>query len=156
MPCNYSTKCLGDNQMRQYINSIFTMQSKRRNSKCRCHWNEYIIVLMPIAWLVVMPYVLGWCHYNDVIIIRDGVSNQQLSDCLLNRLFRRRSKKASKLRVTALCEENSLVTGELPAQRSSNTEKVSIWWRHDMEVWIPFSKFTKLIQRLLNPLWSQG
>ena len=32
-----------------------------------------------------------------------GVSNHQPHDCLLNRLFRRRSKKTSKLRVTGLC-----------------------------------------------------
>ena len=34
----------------------------------------------------------------------------------------RRSKKASKLRATGLCEGNSPVTGELPAQRASNAE----------------------------------
>ena len=61
---------------------------------------------------------------------RDGVSNHQPHDCLLSRLFRHRSKKASKLRVTGLCVENSLVTSEFPAQRSSNAENVSIWWRH--------------------------
>ena len=33
---------------------------------------------------------------------------------LLNRLFRRRSKKEPKLRVTGLCEGNSPVTGEFP------------------------------------------
>ena len=32
--------------------------------------------------------------------------------------------------VTGLCEENSPVTGEFPAQRASNAEKVSTWWRH--------------------------
>ena len=47
---------------------------------------------------------------------RRGVSNHQLFDCLLNRLFRRRSKKTSKLRVIGLCEGNSPVTGEFPAQ----------------------------------------
>ena len=36
-----------------------------------------------------------------------GVSNHQPHGCLLNRLFRRRSKKTSKLRVTALCVGNS-------------------------------------------------
>ena len=51
-------------------------------------------------------------------------------DCLLNRLFRRRSSKTSKLRVTGLCAGNSPVTGEFPAQRASNAENVSIWWRH--------------------------
>ena len=58
------------------------------------------------------------------------VSNHQPHDCLLNRLFRRRSKKTSKLCVTGLCEGNSLVTGEFPAQRASNAENVSTWWRH--------------------------
>ena len=40
---------------------------------------------------------------------RDGVSNLRPVDGLLNRLFRRRSKKTSKLPVTRLCEGNSLV-----------------------------------------------
>ena len=62
---------------------------------------------------------------------RDGVSNHQPPDCLLNRLFRRRSKKTSKLRVTAWpLWRNSLATGEFPAQRARNAENVSIWWRH--------------------------
>ena len=47
---------------------------------------------------------LQWRH-NE----RDSVSNHQPHDCLLNRLFRRRSKKTSKLRVTGLCVGNSPV-----------------------------------------------
>ena len=39
-------------------------------------------------------------------------------------------KENIKLRVTALCEGNSPVTGEFPAQLASNAENVSIWWRH--------------------------
>ena len=42
------------------------------------------------------------------------------------------SKKTSKLRVTGLCAGNSPVTGEFPAQMTSNAENVSIWWRHNM------------------------
>ena len=68
---------------------------------------------------------LRWRH-NE----RDGVSNHQPHYCILNRLFRRRSKKTSKLRVTGLCEGNSPVTGEFPAQRASNAENAFIWWRH--------------------------
>ena len=45
---------------------------------------------------------LHWRH-ND----RNGVTNHQPHGCLLNRLFRRRSKKTSKLRVTGLCVWNS-------------------------------------------------
>ena len=42
---------------------------------------------------------------------RDGVSNHQRFDCLLNHLFNHRSKKTSKLRVTGLCEGNPPVLG---------------------------------------------
>ena len=45
---------------------------------------------------------LQWRH-ND----NDGVSNHQPHGRLFNRLFRRRSKKTSKLRVTGLCVGNS-------------------------------------------------
>ena len=45
---------------------------------------------------------LHWRHNG-----RDSVSNHQPHDWLLNRLFRRRSKKTSKLRVTGLCVGNS-------------------------------------------------
>ena len=39
-------------------------------------------------------------------------------------------KKKSKLRVTGICEGNSPMTGEFPAQRASKADSVSIWWRH--------------------------
>ena len=67
-----------------------------------------------------------------------GVSNHQPHRCLRNRLFRRRSKKPSKLRVTGLCAGNSPVTGEFPAQMASNAKNVSIRWRHhdhSLEQW---------------------
>ena len=66
-----------------------------------------------------------WLHNG-----RDGVSDNQHCDCLLNRVSRSRSKKTTKLRVTGLCAGNSPVTGEFPTQRASNAETVSIWWRH--------------------------
>ena len=45
---------------------------------------------------------LRWRHNG-----RDSISNHQPHDCLLNRLFKRRSKKTSKLRVTGLCAGKS-------------------------------------------------
>ena len=55
------------------------------------------------------------CHYNDVIM--GAIASQVTSlTSLLNRLFRRRSKKTSKLRVTGLCAGNSPITGEFPAR----------------------------------------
>ena len=78
-------------------------------------------------------YTLQW-HHNGC----DGVSNHQPHHCLLNRLFRRRSKKTSTICVTCLCVGNSPATCEFPAQMASNVANVSIWWRHhytiDMEI----------------------
>ena len=70
-------------------------------------------------------YTLHWRHNGY-----DSVSNHQPHDCLLNGLFRRRSKEISNLRVTGLCAGNSPEAGEFPAQMSSDAENVSIWWRH--------------------------
>ena len=42
---------------------------------------------------------------------RNGVSNHRRLDCLPNGLFRRTSKKTSRLRVTGLCEWNPPETG---------------------------------------------
>ena len=50
--------------------------SSTRNKICLC---------LKIAWTV---NPLQWCHIED-----DGAWNHQPRDCLLNRLFRRRSKK---------------------------------------------------------------
>ena len=71
---------------------------------------------------------LRWRHNEH-----DGVSNHQPRDYSLNRLFRRRSKKTSKLHVTGLtglCKGNSPVNGEFPTQRARNAENISIWWGH--------------------------
>ena len=68
---------------------------------------------------------LQWRHNEH-----DVVSIHHRLHCLLNRLFRRRSKKTPKLRVTGLCEGNPPVTGGFPSQSASNAENVSIWWRH--------------------------
>ena len=75
--------------------------------------------------VTVEPRTLRWRH-ND----HAGVSNHQPRGCLLNRLFRRKSEKTSKLRVTGLCAGNSPGTDEFPAQMASYAENVSIWWRH--------------------------
>ena len=62
-------------------------------------------------------------HYNDVIM--SGMTSQITSPTTGYS-----TKKTSKLCATGLCEGNSPVTGEFPAQRASNAEKASIWWRH--------------------------
>ena len=55
---------------------------------------------------------LQWRHN-----VRDSVWNHQPHDCLLNRLFRRRLKKTSRLRVTGLCAGNSPSPHKWPVTR---------------------------------------
>ena len=88
-------------------------------------WSVVVIKYTRCCMYICTKFSLQWRHNEH-----DGVSNHQPHDCLLNRLFRCRSKKTSNLRVTGLCVGNSPVTGEFPAQRASNAENVSIWWRH--------------------------
>ena len=94
-------------------------------SNGRVYFYYCVIFLIEIKYL--LP--LHWRHNG-----RNGVSNHQPHDCLLNGLFRQRSKKTSKLRLNGLCEGNSQGTGEFPAQRASNAENISIWWRHHVKV----------------------
>ena len=97
---------------------VFDRQNKFLNEKAAGEMRRLDVLVKP-------PISLQWRHIDH-----DDVWNHQPCDCLLNRLFMRRSKKTSKLRITSLCEGNSPVTVEFPAQRASNAENVSIWWRH--------------------------
>ena len=72
---------------------------KRKNDKC--------IVINTLLW-----------RHNG----RDGVSNRQPHNCLLNRSVRRRSKKT---RVSGLYSGISSVIGEFPAQTASNAENAA-------------------------------
>ena len=78
-------------------------------------WKLRFPNMSPIMWRPLCcksmkcRYALQWRHDD-----RSGVSNHRRLDCLHNGLFRCRSKKTSKLRVTGICEGNSPVTGEFP------------------------------------------
>ena len=119
------------------LNKNLTLINRARTELYAVIFREFIItysVNLMMSSVHVMLHVdifrcvhnILQCHYNGP----NGVSNHQHHDCLLNRLFRCRSKKTSKLRVTGLCVGNSPVNGEFPAKIASNAESVSIWWRH--------------------------
>ena len=97
---------------------IFKRQIWRRHVPS---WNVITVhrweVLLQVPAPIYTLTSLQWRHDDH-----DSVSNHQPYGCLLNRLFRRRSKKTSKLRVTGFCVWNSPETGEFPAQRASNAE----------------------------------
>ena len=77
----------------------------------RLHYRIYMATPGDHAIWLCKYKPLQWRHNGH-----DSVSNHQPHDCLLNRLFRRRSKKISKLRVTGLCAGNSPGTAEFPGQ----------------------------------------
>ena len=126
-------------------------------------WTGLLIYKWSSAYLIicekmVMKHGLGQsgvtCLSNNSLQQRHNehgsVSNHQSRDCLLNRLFRRTSKKTSKLRVTGLCAGNSPVTGEFPAQMASKAENVSIWSRHHVMSswhWYAFRIIGRLCER---------
>ena len=58
-------------------------------------------MFLKVTYRIPYDVTLQWRHNEH-----DGVTNHQPHDCLLNRIFRRRSKKTSKLLVTGLCEGN--------------------------------------------------
>ena len=89
-------------------------------------------------WLIVTEIPrknsLQWRHNEN-----DGVSNHWHGGCLINRLFRRRSKKTSKFRVIGLCEGNSPVTREFPTQRASDAlvnSRTKGQWRGECFHWM--------------------
>ena len=113
------------------ILSFKKMHLKMSSGKCRpfcLGLNELSRDKEEKSGQMTAPMVCPSTHYSHKE--HDGISNHQSHACLLNRVFRCRSKKTSKLHVTGLCVGNSPVTGEFPAQRVSNVENVSIWWRH--------------------------
>ena len=91
------------------------------------NWYMYIVNKSNSYSIVVLVFHQQFYQLNLNFITMTQTS-------LLNRLFRRRSKKTSKLRVTGLCAGNSPGTGEFPAQMASYAENVSIWWCHHVDV----------------------
>ena len=112
--------------LKSELNNLPQTETEGAAKKCKNYeyGSHFAVFFVVWCWLI-LPISSQWCHNEH-----DGVSNHQPHDCLLNCLFRCRSKKTSKLRATGLCKGNSPVTSEFPSQRASNAENVSIWWRH--------------------------
>ena len=96
---------------------------------------------------LILPWTLQWRQNGR----QNGVTNHQPHDCLLNHLFKSRSKKTSKLRVTGLCAGNSPVNGEFTALMANNAENGfidDVIMRHKTNqipvkwtpVWTPFEQ----------------
>ena len=95
---------------------------------CDVHWLRVIIFLEEKHRDALIRK--SHCGYYSDVIMSEMASQTTGVSIIYSSLLRRRSKKTSELRFIGLCEGNSPVTGEFPAQRSINVENASIWWRH--------------------------
>ena len=88
----------------RYSVSFWNVLLMRFNKLRQQKWSFTILFVSSFhsTHKVAINITLRWRHNGS-----DSVSNHQPHDCLLNCLFRRRSKKTSKLRVTGLCVGNS-------------------------------------------------
>ena len=87
---------------------------------------------------------------------RDGISNHQPHDCLLKSLFRRSSKKASKLRVTGpLWLLNSPPKGPVTRKNTARiaTSSITIWYQTVKCMWTGLSA---VLQDVMSPLSCSG
>ena len=118
--CNryFRYRCVYDNVPHK-CNGQWVVQ-RTQNSKNRRKISKYL------------HYTGGMAYIHYGVVIMSVIASQITSLMIVYSTvkFRRRSKKTSKLSVTGLYAGNSPVTGELPTQRASNAENVSIWWRH--------------------------
>ena len=82
-------------------------------------------------WTIVFIYSIVWIiiHYRDVTV---GSTASQITSLTIvySAVYSGTDQRKPKLHVTGLCAGNSPVTVEFPAQMASDTENVSIWWRH--------------------------
>ena len=115
---------------------IYLSETIRQN-----YWSDpirsicYCIVLIKKSHIIVHVLMKLWrcittCHYIDVIMSPMASQITRITIVCPTVGSDADEKKASKLHVTGLCKGNSPLTGEFPAQKASNAENVSIWWRY--------------------------
>ena len=83
------------------------------------------------------------CTHNSDVIMSAMASESPASWLFTQPFIHSHIKEPAEFRVTGLSDGNSLVTDEFPAQRASNAENVSIWWRHH---WLKYSSGSSLLR----------
>ena len=102
---------------------------------------DYILWWWPLCRLAFFPFVMSslsasvlygnetnkwfvW-HCSDVIMCAMVPQGTLFAQRFV---FRRRSKKTSKPRVTGVCQGKPLLTDGFPSQRASSAKNISVWW----------------------------
>ena len=108
------------------MGNISSMMTKHIVVQRRLHRFAYLIIRIILCYQLWFTHAIPSLYFSSMLSApelntgnsamaettseaydHDGVSNHQPHGCLLNRLFRRRSKKTPKLRVTGLCAGKS-------------------------------------------------
>ena len=126
--CSLTEKCIAPTDE---VRCNFVSGSFKRYAYCH-RYDQAMLNLLVSNWnqyqerkYTTKRYPLQWRH-ND----HDSVSNHQPHGCLLSRFIRAQIKENIKApRHWPLCGEFT-GPGDFPAQRASNAENVSVWWRH--------------------------
>ena len=135
----------------QFANLLFDV-----SRAVRCRLKPLIIPMNPCHaesfWKKYKEHIYKYIYIFEFVIKirgrhiqRDGVSNHQPHDCLLNRLFRCRAKKISKLRVTGLCRG-------IHRWPVNSPHKGSVTWKM-----FPFDNVTDmvLLRTITHPSYSE-
>ena len=88
-------------------------------------------------------------HYSDVILGAMATQITSLAIVYSTVYSGADQKKHQGSASLALCAGNSPVTGEFPAQKASNAENVSIWWRHRVMLTLHYIPYHWCIERFL-------
>ena len=119
------------------IGTMCEIHSPRDSGKDKTRpWRRFFVPwALGLRILQITPSMIRFCYStsDDYVKSREMkslVAIETIVSLGCAREMTASPKKASKLRATGLCAGNSPVTGEFPAQRASDAENASIWWRH--------------------------
>ena len=84
-------------------------------------------------------------HYNDVIM---GPMASQITSLMVvySTVYSGADHRKHQSSASLAFERGSSLTGEFPAQRASNAENISIWWRHHVCLWRISDEFPEALQ----------
>ena len=115
---------------------LLSNDSKTRQQDARPSWPDPYRVHF-VSSMSDLCLTLFVVHYNDIVM--SAMASQITSVTIVYSRFysgtnhqRNHQSSTSLAALLALCVGNSLVTGEFPTQRASNTENVSILWCHNV------------------------
>ena len=122
---NYHRVCGGMEWWHLTLSGFICCRSQNECPMLKLKWNHASLIDL-VRYRRWVLKVRSLCrHYNDVIMTAMASQITGLTIVCSTVYSRRRTREHQ-----SSASGNSPMTGEFPAQRASNPENVSIWWRH--------------------------